>query len=158
MKKSFFFFLIFVIIEVSPFAQEGRHILKQQYTVDFFRQYLQEPADWVPYPAINQSAAWKSLLSPEQHTKLIEQAEGLLGYQWPMTRASVFLDFAENGNRTKFEKISFSRRDALSTLVVAELIENNGRFMDEIVDGIWSVCEETFWGVPAHLVYQKKGI
>ena len=158
MKKSIFFFLMFVIIGVSVLAQEGRHILKQQYTVDFFRQHLKEATDWVPYPTINQSAAWKSVLSPEQHAKLIQQAEGLLDYHWPMTRASVFLDFAENGNRTNFEKISFSRRDALSTLVVAELIENKGRFMDDIVDGIWSVCEETFWGVPAHLTYQKRGI
>ena len=158
MKKSLFFFLMFVIIEVSVFAQEGRHILKQQFTVDFFKQHLQEATDWVPYPAVNQSAAWKAVLSTEQHAKLIQQAEGLLGYQWPMTRASVFLDFAENGNRTNFEKISFSRRDALSILVVAELIENKGRFMDDIVDGIWSVCEETFWGVPAHLTYQKRGI
>jgi len=139
-------------------AQEGRHILKQQYTVDFFKQHLQEATDWVPYPAISQSSAWKSVLLPEQHAKLIQQAEGFLGYQWPMTRASVFLDYAENGNRTNFEKISFSRRDALSILVVGELIENKGRFMDDIVDGIWSVCEETFWGVPAHLSYQKKGI
>ena len=158
MKKSFLFFLIFVIIEVSPFAQEGRHILKQQYTVDFFRHHLKEATDWVPYPTINQSAAWKSELSPEQHGKLIQQAEGLLGYQWPMTRASVFLDFTENGNRTNFEKISFSRRDALSILVVGELIENKGRFMDDIVDGIWTICEETFWGVPAHLTYQERGI
>ena len=158
MKKSLFFFLMFVIIEVSVFAQEGRHILKQQFTVDFFKQHLQEATDWVPYPAVNQSAAWKAVLSTEQHAKLVQQAEGLLGYQWPMTRASVFLDFAENGNRTNFEKISFSRRDALSILVVAELIENKGRFMDDIVDGIWSVCEETFWGVPAHLTYQKRGI
>jgi hypothetical protein len=158
MKKSFFFFLIFVIIAVSPFAQEGRHILKQQYTVGFFKQNLQEPADWIPYPTSSQSVAWKSVLSAELHAKLIQQAEALRGYQWPMTRASVFLDFAENGNRTNFEKISFSRRDALSTLVVAELIENEGRFTDDIIDGIWSVCEETFWGVPAHLVYQKKGI
>jgi hypothetical protein len=158
MKKIFLFFLILLIIMVSPFAQEGRHILKQTYTVDFFRQYIQEPSDWVPFPAINQSVAWKSILSPEQHAKFIQQAEGLLGYQWPMTRASVFLDYAENGNRTNFENISFSRRGALSTLVTGELLENKGRFMDDIVDGIWTICEETFWGVPAHLSYQKKGI
>lgn len=158
MKKSLFFFLIFLTIDASIFAQEGRHILKQQYTVDFFKQHVQEATDWVPYPAINQSADWKSVLSPEQHSKLIQQAEGLLGYQWPMTRASVFLDYAENGNRTNFEKISFSRRDALSILVTGELLENKGRFMDDIVDGIWTICEETFWGVPAHLSYQKKGI
>jgi hypothetical protein len=158
MKKSLFFFLIFLTIDASIFAQEGRHILKQQYTVDFFKQHVQEATDWVPYPVINQSADWKSVLSPEQHSKLIQQAEGLLGYQWPMTRASVFLDYAENGNRTNFEKISFSRRDALSILVTGELLENKGRFMDDIVDGIWTICEETFWGVPAHLSYQKKGI
>ena len=149
-------FLVPIIFPAK--AQEGRHILKQQYTVDFFKQHLQEATDWVPYPAISQSAAWKAVLSTEQYAKLIQQAEGLLGYQWPMTRASVFLDYAENGNRTNFEKISFSRRDALSTLVVGELLENKGRFMDEIVDGIWSICEETFWGVPAHLTYQKRGI
>jgi hypothetical protein len=158
MKKIFLFFLILLIIMVSPFAQEGRHILKQSYTVDFFRQYIQEPSDWVPFPAINQSVAWKSILSPEQHAKFIQQAEGLLDYQWPMTRASVFLDYAENGNRTNFENISFSRRGALSTLITGELLENKGRFMDDIVDGIWTICEETFWGVPAHLSYQKKGI
>ncbi len=149
-------FLVPIIFPAK--AQEGRHILKQQYTVDFFKQHLQEATDWVPYPAISQSAAWKAVLSTEQHAKLIQQAEGLLGYQWPMTRASVFLDYAENGNRINFEKISFSRRDALSILVVGELIENKGRFMDDIVDGIWSICEESFWGVPAHLSYQKRGI
>ena len=131
-------FLVPIIFPAK--AQDGRHILKQQYTVDFFKQHLQEATDWVPYPAISQSAAWKAVLSTVQHAKLIQQAEGLLGYQWPMTRASVFLDYAENGNRTNFEKISFSRRDALSTLVVGELLENKGRFMDEIVDGIWSIC------------------
>ena len=157
-KKIIFICCIFMQAFIFVNAQEGRHILKQQYTVDFFRQHIQEATDWVPYPAVNQSAAWRTVLSTEQHAKLIQQAEGLLGYQWPMTRASVFLDFAENGNRTNFEKISFSRRDALSILVVAELIENRGRFMDDIVDGIWSVCEETFWGVPAHLTYQKRGI
>jgi hypothetical protein len=157
-SKNIFVFILFMQIFLTSNAQEGRHILKQGYTVDFFRQHLQEPADWVLYPGINNSFAWKSILTTEQHVKLIQQAEGLLGYQWPMTRASVFLDYAENGNRTNFEKISFSRRDALSTLVIGELLENKGRFMEDIVDGIWSICEETFWGVPAHLSYQKRGI
>jgi hypothetical protein len=157
-KKIIFICCILMQAFISLNAQEGRHILKQQYTVDFFKQHLQEANDWVPYPAVDQSAAWKAVLSTEQYAKIIQQAEGLLGYQWPMTRASVFLDFVENGNRTNFEKISFSRRDALSALVAGELLENKGRFMDDIVDGIWTICEETFWGVPAHLSYQKKGI
>ena len=157
-KKIMFICMLFMQSFLTSNAQEGRHVLKQGFTVDFFKQHIQEPAVWVPYPGINKSISWKSILTTEQHAKLIQQAEGLLGYQWPMTRASVFLDYAENGNRTNFEKISFSRRDALSTLVIGELLENKGRFMEDIVDGIWTICEETFWGVPAHLSYQKRGV
>ena len=157
-KKIMFICMLFMQSFLTSNAQEGRHVLKQGFTVDFFKQQIQEPAVWVPYPGINKSISWKSILTTEQHAKLIQQAEGLLGYQWPMTRASVFLDYAENGNRTNFEKISFSRRDALSTLVIGELLENKGRFMEDIVDGIWTICEETFWGVPAHLSYQKRGV
>ena len=157
-KKILFICIFFSQLFLIANAQEGRHVLKQGFTVDFFKQQIQEPADWVPYPGINKSMTWNAILTPAHHAKLIQQAESLLGYSWPMTRASVFLDYAENGNRTNFEKISFSRRDALSTLVIGELLENKGRFMDDIVDGIWSICEETFWGVPAHLSYQKRGI
>ena len=157
-KKIMFICMLFMQSFLTSNAQEGRHVLKQGFTVDFFKQQIQDPTVWVPYPGINKSISWKSILTTEQHAKLIQQAEGLLGYQWPMTRASVFLDYAENGNRTNFEKISFSRRDALSTLVIGELLENKGRFMEDIVDGIWTICEETFWGVPAHLSYQKRGV
>ncbi len=29
--------------------------------------------------------------------------------------------------------------------------------MDEIANGVWLTCEETFWGVPAHLGMQRAG-
>jgi hypothetical protein len=29
--------------------------------------------------------------------------------------------------------------------------------IDDIADGLWSICEETFWGVPAHMGIQKIG-
>ena len=51
-----------------------------------------------------------------------------------------------------------ARRHTLADLAVAECIEGEGRFIDNIIDGIWSTCEETFWGVPAHLSRQKAGI
>jgi hypothetical protein len=37
----------------------------------------------------------------------------------------------------------------------AECVENKGRFFDDITNGIWATCEESFWGVPAHLYIQK---
>ena len=36
-------------------------------------------------------------------------------------------------------------------LVLAESIENQGRFTEAIMNGVWSICEESYWGVPAHI-------
>jgi hypothetical protein len=36
-------------------------------------------------------------------------------------------------------------------LVLAESIEDKGRFTEAILNGVWSICEESFWGVPAHI-------
>ena len=36
-------------------------------------------------------------------------------------------------------------------------MKSKGRFLDEIANGIWLICEETFWGAPAHLYMQKVG-
>ncbi|RYG00168.1 MAG: heparinase, partial [Chitinophagaceae bacterium] len=33
---------------------------------------------------------------------------------------------------------------------------NKGRFTDAIIDGVWSICEESWWGVPAHLPRGKE--
>jgi hypothetical protein len=45
----------------------------------------------------------------------------------------------------------------LLDLVLAECVEGTGRLLDEIVNGIWTTCEETYWGLPAHLGLQKAG-
>lgn len=40
-------------------------------------------------------------------------------------------------------------------LVLAESVEDKGRFSDAIANYVWAICEETYWGVPAHLGVQK---
>lgn len=49
------------------------------------------------------------------------------------------------------------RRGRLQDLTIAECIEGKGRFMDELLNGLWATCEETYWGLPAHLSAQKAG-
>ena len=39
----------------------------------------------------------------------------------------------------------------LQRLILAECLEGKGRFVDDIANGVWLICEETFWGAPAHL-------
>ena len=54
-----------------------------------------------------------------------------------------------DGNRTRFEAIYFLRRTVLGSLVLAECIEGKGRFLDDIINGVWLVCEESLV-LPAH--------
>ena len=62
-----------------------------------------------------------------------------------------------DGNRGRYEKLLFSRRGKLADLVLGELLEGEGRFTDAIADGLWLICEESYWGVPAHVGAQKRG-
>ncbi len=76
---------------------------------------------------------------------------------WEVLPATVFLEYRRVGNRSNYERIRGIRRDRLRELVIAECIEGKGRFLDQIVNGIWATCEETYWGVPAHVGAQKAG-
>ncbi|MBD1382273.1 heparinase II/III domain-containing protein [Metabacillus arenae] len=102
-----------------------------------------------PFPKWEDRKEWLSL---PYHLKqeYVVRGELFLDCSWPSLSAVRFMDFFRNGNRREFEKLHFQRRRALSSLVVAECIEGKGRFQDDIINGIWCICEESFWGVPAH--------
>src|SRR5213078_4852329 len=76
---------------------------------------------------------------------------------WDSLPATLALEFKRTGNRSRYEAVRDRRRKRLQDLVIGEGIEGKGRFIDEIANGAWLTCEETFWGVPAHLGAQKAG-
>jgi hypothetical protein len=76
---------------------------------------------------------------------------------WDVLPATSFLEYQRNGNRSRFEAVRNRRRNKLQALVIAECDEAKGRFVDEIANGVWLICEESFWGVPAHLGAQRAG-
>jgi hypothetical protein len=102
-----------------------------------------------PYPTANERGKWNGL-SQALKDELISEGEKYLGFEWPALPAVRFLDFKRDGNRSKYEALHFKRRQVLASLVISECIELNGRFIDDIINGIWCICEESFWGVPAH--------
>src|SRR5205807_179910 len=67
------------------------------------------------------------------------------------------LQFIRNGNRSNYDAINTRQREKLATLVLAEVFENEGRFLDDIANGIWAISEQTFWGSTAHLGMQHAG-
>ena len=67
------------------------------------------------------------------------------------------MEFGRNGNRSRYETLYFKRRNVLALLVLAECIEFKGRFIDDIINGIWTICGESFWGIPASNYISKRG-
>lgn len=93
---------------------------------------------------------WDNL--PEEYKKLyISEAEYYLGYEHPVIKATDFMEFFRSGNRIIMEDKHFPRRQALCALAIGECIENKGRFLDELVNVIFMICEETYWGLSAHM-------
>lgn len=131
-------------------------MLSQLHSESDYKDLLLSSDQWHPYPRLSDREPWESL--PQDVRKsFIQRGEGHLGSEWPTLPATIFLQFARDGNRSNFEKISFERRSRLLKLVIAECTEGKDRFLDEIVNGVWTICEESYWGVPAHLNLQKSG-
>ncbi len=104
--------------------------------------------EFTPFPKWG-DPAWQKL-ADEAKEALVSTAEPLINKEWAVLPAHVYMDFHRNGNRSRYEKICFERRDWLIQMAVAECIEGKGRFIDAIIDGIWAICEESTWVIPAH--------
>jgi hypothetical protein len=114
-------------------------------------------SDFHPFPRAAERATWETVPEDARNT-LIKTGESQLKTPWEVLPATLFLEFQRNGNRSHYEAVRDRRRKKLQDLVIAECVEAKGRFVDEIVNGIWLICEETFWGVPAHLGAQRAGV
>lgn len=102
-----------------------------------------------PYPKASEREKWDNL-DDDYKAELIAEGEQYLGFDWPIIKATDFIEYSRSGNRIIYENPSFTRRRALASMVIAECVENKGRFLDEIINGVWLICEESFWGVSAH--------
>ena len=93
---------------------------------------------------------WHDSVPESMRQSYIAFGEQYLGQQWYSLPASVFAEFKKTGNRTHYESILFEKRRQLAALVMAEIIEGKHRFTNDIINGLQSTLEETWWGLPAH--------
>ncbi len=87
----------------------------------------------------------------------VARAGETLKMTWPLLTAGGYLEFSVNGNRSRYETVFNKRRFMLKDLVIGELLERKGRFLPMIADGIWLICEESTWSLPATLDVDRKG-
>ena len=93
---------------------------------------------------------WRDSIPAEMRRSYIAYGEKYLGKPWTALPYSAFAQFRTTGNRVNYEGLNFEKRRHLAALVMAEIMEDKGRFMADIIDGMGSFCEETWWGIPAH--------
>src|SRR5207249_3414778 len=67
----------------------------------------------------------------EAKNKLLQQADSLNKQVWESLKVSDYLMFVRNGDRLTFEDEYMRRRSKVSQLVVAELITDTGKYMDQ---------------------------
>lgn len=134
-----------------------RRLLSGRCTAESLQKSLVDRAGWKPFPLAAEREAW-SAMAAESRNGVLKEGEAFLGKPYEPLPATMFLDYARNGNRTRWEGVQFGRRTHLRHAVLAVCVEGKGRFLDDIADGIWAICEESFWGVPAHMGAQKRGV
>jgi hypothetical protein len=126
-------------------------------TFEALKGALVARVQWDPMPKASDRAGWGALPADVREA-LVKTAEKANTGEWPMLLATDELEFKRTGNRSHFEGLSFGRRTRLGELVLGECVEGKGRFLDQIANGVWLICEETFWGAQAHLGAQKAGV
>lgn len=115
---------------------------------------IQDLFGFHPYPSIEDRDAWQAL-DGEWKAGTIALGESFLKFPYPSLTATDYMDFTRTGNRSRYEEKYFSKRRALDALALAECVEDKGRFLGDIVNGIFSICEESAWQLPAHNTYVR---
>lgn len=94
-------------------------------------------------------------LNPENAEMAIREAERFLDFKPEYIPMTFYMEFRRTGNRTHYEDVYHAKRRALGSLLIGELQEGKGRFLDRIIDVLYSILQETSWCIPAHYLYKR---
>lgn len=131
--------------------------LANNYPLPALQRLLLPREQWQPYPTIKDRPGWQALPA-DARSLLVQQGEAALAEPVPVLPATLYLEYARNGNRSRFEAQHKARRQMLHRLVLAECFEAKGRFLEAIANLAWAICEESTWCYPAHVGAQKTGV
>lgn len=132
------------------FAFSQRNVLQSRIDSVALRLCISPDQAWVPYPSYRDRAGWDAFCGTYKEN-IIRQGEACLDYGWKIINAMDYIGFETSGDRNRMETPYFSNERALSALLAAELAEGKGRFIPQIVNGIYCFCDMTSWAISAHL-------
>lgn len=149
--------LLWILFSLSGklLAQPIQRDLLSKFSLPEISSALLAKDQWKPFPS--NPGEWKTAVDDTIRKQLLAFGETALKKSFQSVSASVSMEYLRTGDREQYQVQSFGKRNQLMDLVLAESIEGKGRFAEAIMNGVWSICEESFWGASAHLGTQKAG-
>ena len=145
---------MFTVLATAQPPIKERNILANEAEAVNLPSLIADGNAWPHHPGYYDRAFWDNL-PDDIRRKYVERAEKYLDFAWPALKATDFLEFIRSGKRLQQGQTACG--NALTSLVMGELTEGKGRFMDQIVNAVWHYSEQTWWGWSAHLGSQKAG-
>lgn len=149
MVNKLLFLVILVGLSFTTKAYDEKNLLQKSADINKIKSCLVLNQKWVTYPAYQDRKGWDVLFSNYKED-IIRKGEKDLNYEWKVVKATDYLEFDRSGSRVIMEEPFNTNNNALNNLVLAELAEGKGRFLDQIANGIWNSCEMTSWALSAH--------
>ena len=106
------------------------------------------------FPPASNNAVWQTIAADVRYkstiNSVLERATNRLDSPWPELLASDYISYRQTGERRSYEFPYFERRDRLGTAAIAFALSGDKRFLHEAAMGIWLICDEMTWSLPAH--------
>ncbi|MFI3321261.1 MAG: hypothetical protein R3Y50_01900 [Rikenellaceae bacterium] len=99
---------------------------------------------------ITNRKVWDEIAKNPNFANVISDAEPYLGKEFPAWSDSLYCDFYETGERPAGQAMLDARENCINKIVLAECLENKGRFLPLIEEGLISTANQNSWTLPAH--------
>lgn len=104
----------------------------------------------------------RSLPADVTSALVVAAEEAFTGEKYPVKTAVEYMEYFRNGNRNHYEAKVTAHQRRIVALMVGNLLDQSHqnssgastKYLDEIVNGVWSLLEESTWCWPAHLGLQ----
>ncbi|MCF8360043.1 MAG: heparinase II/III-family protein [Prolixibacteraceae bacterium] len=145
MKRFISILFVGIFVNVSLFG--GQSLLTKECDMEAIPQLFIEGHSWVNFPKFDDRDYWNAV--PEEVKQLIiadgqkaaaTPPEVLTGYD--------YLLFKQGDSYDKVSQKILSKKNRLETLILAELLEGEGHFIDEISNSVWDLCALGNWTGP----------
>lgn len=110
---------------------------------------LLSPDAALPLPPASPSSVWDDIDSVTL-AAVARAADAERGTPWPQPLASQAVRVHRDGDRVAWEQPAFARQHRLTRAAVMAATSAEEAWLDEVVDGIVLLCEQSSWCWPAH--------